>query len=421
MSFDGTGLAHFSPGVVSLGGFSNEIRLRFRTFQSDGVLLFYINTAGSDLLAIELRGGVPYFLFDAGSGTGVVSVASQGVVFNDGQWHSVVASQSGQRGVLILDGVYTDTSNSTGTDRVISSFQALHIGGVPDSLPRQTVTGGVASSRISGGIFAGCVFGVVLNGQALDFSLSDPLLSGVDVVNGCPVEQQRGWSFLGGGFLGLSGNNITDFTMTFDLRTLDPNALITFAHSSDLLDGVGIELRNSTLNLIVSSNGMVSRTMVGGEGDVCDGAWHRLELVLLTGPSASLSLDDGSPGSLPLPSSVLVLPDVYLGGIPQYSMSYNLAANSGLVVDLPLSGCVRMVELVTGEGIRLDLVTTSSALVRFDGCGLGGGMSCESPLDRNVGSNMTFADVGLDPFTGECISMCLLVCDESIHTSAIST
>lgn len=405
VAFDGNGIASFSPGEANLGGFSNELRLRFRTFQPQGVLLYYINTAGTDLLAIELRNGVPYFIFDAGSGTGVVRPDFQGgpdVLFNDGEWHTVVASQTGQTGIILVDGLYTGANSSIGTDSVISSSQALHIGGIPDSSPLQTITGGVASSsRLIGQNFAGCIFGVVLNGQTLDFSLSD-LSAGVDVVSGCPVGLERGWSFIGGGFLTLSENIISssDTMLNFDLRTSDSNALVLFVHSSDLSSGIGIEIRDSALNLVVNNNGTTSRTVAGDVGGACDGEWHRVELVM-TVSSVTLSLDTSPSGSLFLLSDILLSSAVYFGGIPQDSRGHNLAVQTGLGVGIPLSGCVRMVELVVGDGGGVEVTPVASLLVRFDGCGLGRGVSCDTPLDRNTGTEMSFIDVGLNPFTGK--------------------
>ena len=123
-----------------------------------GILLYFINSAQTDLLAIELRGGVPWFIFDAGSGPGAVRPEGD-MTFDDGLWHEIVAVQEGRVGTITVDGVYTGSGLSFGSSQVVSSNQDLYVGGIPVSVPRMTLFGDVnPNATLMGRNFAGAFF-----------------------------------------------------------------------------------------------------------------------------------------------------------------------------------------------------------------------------------------------------------------------
>ena len=397
VAFDGNSIASFAARIANLGGFTNEIRLMFRTLRPEGVLLYYINQAGSDLLAIELRGGLPYFVFDAGSGSGLaVPAVEVGTTFNNGEWHSVVASLTGQTGSILVDGMYTGTNMSQGLDSVISSSQALHIGGILSSSPVSTIVGGATLSRSQ---FAGCVFGVTLNGETLDMSQSDPS-EGVELVDGCPVDVGAGWRLGGSGHLALAAGLITDpdFSLTFDLHTSDSDGLVFFVHSADSASALGMEMRGSTLFVVAYGND-TREVSVGSPHSACSMEDFSITLTI-SGTEVIVSVSGGGVVAVADPWLPVVLSSsIYFGGIPRGSPSYNLAVQIGLNVDTPLSGCVRLVELVTG-GASVDVRVSDSSQVAFDGCGPRRS-GCVSPVEFSLGTVMSFTDSSLESFTGE--------------------
>ena len=64
-----------------------DVRFRFRTLESDGLLMFN-DGVGKDFLALELVGGHVTLVLNTGCGAEVLRDASP-VVLNDDQWHEV--------------------------------------------------------------------------------------------------------------------------------------------------------------------------------------------------------------------------------------------------------------------------------------------------------------------------------------------
>eukprot|EP00731_Ephydatia_muelleri_P005373 Em0002g1549a len=85
-SFDGRGLATFS-GHMFLCGFINQATVQFHTYNPRSILFYQINSVMTDFLGVKLHGGLPWLIFDVGSGPAVVGSNSTRT-FNDGQWHT---------------------------------------------------------------------------------------------------------------------------------------------------------------------------------------------------------------------------------------------------------------------------------------------------------------------------------------------
>ena len=406
ISFDGTGLATFPPSCSSLGGFSNEISLQFRTLNPYSTLLYYINAAATDYIALELRNGVPWFLFDAGSGPAAIRpLINSELDFADGLWHQVVATQDGRSGSITVDGIYSDSGESIGTDQVISSNQVLYVGGIPSDVPRVTVGGApIPNATLDGRSYAGCLFGVRLNGQPLDFSTQSSPSPGVgSAATGCPIQLVTGVSFLGGGFLALPESTISSssFTFSFDIRTTDTDGLILFVYAEGAVASLGIEIRESVLYVLVSDSGSRTESSVGAAG-ICDGLWHAL-VIEQSGSELSFSLD-GAGETVDLSRSDLVFSSaVYMGGVPFGSSIFDSTRDAGLNVYAPFSGCTRSdsSSLIVG-GVSQTPRPAASEFVRFDGCGNSPGTACSAPwTSLDVGLETTYTDEGLNPFTGE--------------------
>lgn len=413
-AFDGNVIKRFPSTAITLGGISNTITFSFRTFSPQGVLLYYINSAGTDYIGIELRRGVPWFFFDAGSGPAIVQpdLAGADVTFNDGEWHSVTATQTSRVGRITVDGTYSGMGESSGSDQVISSQQELHIGGIPSGVPRSSALGLQAElSTLRGRNYAGCLFGLTLNGQSVDFDESvDVGDSVITDIPGCSIELEPGLSFLGGGFLSYPPNTLSSnsFSWRFDVRTTHSQGLVFFAHAANQ-SSIAVEVSDSLVHLVVSSGGSTQRVSVG-DNSTCDGEWHGLLL--------DQSLDeifisvDGIGRSLFLQATDIVFSsDIYFGGIPTGTLAYNIARDVGVNVYAPLSGCVRPLtsQLVVGGVTSLvEIEPSSQYLVRFDGCPTGstGNPSCSEPwMSLSAGASTEFDDSSLQPWTGKSMEL----------------
>ena len=403
----------FPVGVANLGGVRNEISLRFRTRSADGILLYYINAARTDLLAIELRGGVPWFVFDAGTGPGAARPqVESGTRFDDGDWHILVAFFNGTHGTITVDGVYSGVGESRGSSQVISSNQVLYVGGIPTDIPRTTVNNlNNSAARVSGRSFSGCLFGVVLKGETLDFSLgqavSFDLPQGVGFEQGCPVALERGNSFIGGGYVSLAPDSITasSFSFTFSFRTTHNKGLLLFLYSSGGTAVIAVEIRNSTLNLLLSDiNG--TDIVTASQTIVCDGEWHSL-LLDQTGDEVFLAVDgEGDSVFLSDPDTIFSS-SIFIGGVPTDSMAYNLARSVGVNVYAHFSGCTleRVLPSLLVNNAPVVPSLSGFSLVRFDGCvpssQLGDQESCTTPwTSSDVGNVLEYTDENLTPFSG---------------------
>ena len=416
----------FPAGTANLGGLRNEIRLRFRTFSRLGLLLYYINAAGTDLLALELRNGIPWFLFDAGSGPGAVQPqVGEGVRFDDGAWHTIVASQDGNSASITVDGVYTGSGQSAGSSQVISSNQVLYIGGLPfdeSAVPRTTVNGlDNPAATVSGRNYAGCLYGVMLNGESLDFALGQgvtfDLPQGVAFEQGCPIGLERGNSYIGGGYVSLPPNTIngSTFTFTFDFRTMHSEGLLLFAYSTaDTQVAFAVEIRSSNLYLVLSdANG--TSTLQVSDTIVCDGEWHRL-LVDLSRDELFLAVDGDGDSLTFTDQNAIFSSSIYIGGVPMGTPAYDLAWQMGVSVDAHFSGCTfeNVAPSLHVDGAPVTLGLGGLSLVRFDGCSLAsqltGQPTCSAPwTSLDVGAVMEYTDDNLDPFSGKYNSHLLSV------------
>jgi laminin alpha 1/2 len=412
VAFDGNIIKMFSPDDNSLGGTMNTITFSFRTFSSQGTILYYINSALTDYLAVELRNGVPWFFFDAGSGPAVIQpdLGGADVAFNDGAWHSVNATQNGRTGNIVVDGTYSGTNESSGTDQVISSRQVLHVGGIPQGAPRSSARGrGNPAATLGGRSFAGCLFGVTINNQVLDFegssvSIGDSIIQDIP---GCPINLVPGWAFLGGGYLAFPEGTVdnTRFSWSLDIRTTHSEGVLLFVHASDA-STLALELRASVLRLSLVSTES-NQTLDVGDTGICDGGWHSI-LVDRSQDEVFVSVD-GRGGSLFLSNpNTTFSSSVFIGGVPMGSMAYDIARSADVNVYAPFSGCTRTPPggLIVGGVTTSMLLPSSHRFVRFDGCpSLSSSLpgACGSPwVSLSAGNSMQFSDVGLGSWTGRC-------------------
>ena len=404
-SFDGTGVATFtaaSSGQTFLSGFINQATLQFRTLNPSGTLLYQINGVSTDFLGLELRGGLPWLLFDAGSGP-VAIRPNTTLTFSDGQWHTVAVSQVGQQGTIVVDGAYVGVGQSPGTDRVLGSAPTLYLGGIPASVPRTSVAGWSRPDTVmTGASFSGCLFNVTLNGNGLPLSSQTYPHPGVGLPQqGCPAGLTKGMAFLGGGYLApvLSNQWGAYWEIELDLRTTDSKGLLL--SMLGLGDFLTLQLQNSSIVLSVYIGGDVVRSRPVG-GSLCDGQWHTV-LLEQTQETFSVTVDSTWTESVSTSIVPLLTTEVYFGGFPSTSGGYTWVQQLGVDTATPYSGC--LVPSVWLNGTSVQLEVASSQFVKFDGCSgdqVSPGSICSSPV-TSVSTHLqtSLTDSGLRPFTGE--------------------
>ncbi len=411
VSFSGTGHATFNTS--SLGGFTNTIELRFRTLSASGTLLYYISRSQSDLMAVELRSGVPWFVFDVGTGPAAIRPEAD-VTFNDGLWHTLVAVQEGVSGSIEIDGLYTGSGNSIGTSQVLSSGLPVYIGGVPPQSPLTSSNGELnPAATLRGELFAGCLFDLKINNTVVDFSSQTDPHPGVGTEEfGCPINGVRQTQFLGGGYRQLAENTISSsqFSLTFDFRTTDLHGLLLFGFNSSDASSFGVEIRNSFVYLLSWVDGSRSESVVNTPA-VCDGGWHTIVLEQ-AGDELALVVD-GSTAFATFPRADITFNSgLFIGGVPMGTYYSEVAGSLGLDVYTPYSGCTRASSpYLFVDGSPVEVATVASEFVRFDQCGDSPGAACSAPwVGVDAGQGLTYSDFNLTPFTGWSCFSSFFVC-----------
>ncbi|KAL5499526.1 hypothetical protein EMCRGX_G010960 [Ephydatia muelleri] len=99
---------HLAPSSPSLKSQSemwappSTATVQFHTYNPSGILFYQIN---SDFLGVKLHGGLPWLIFDVGSGPAVVGSNSTRT-FNDGQWHTGLFEQASNIFYVTVDTVH---------------------------------------------------------------------------------------------------------------------------------------------------------------------------------------------------------------------------------------------------------------------------------------------------------------------------
>ncbi|KAL5518206.1 hypothetical protein EMCRGX_G003897 [Ephydatia muelleri] len=76
-----------TPCTIESPALSPSQRFQFHTYNPSSILFHQINSVVTDFLGVKLHGGLPWLIFDVGSGPAVV-VSNSTRTFNDGQWHT---------------------------------------------------------------------------------------------------------------------------------------------------------------------------------------------------------------------------------------------------------------------------------------------------------------------------------------------
>ncbi len=401
VAFYGTHFASFPPST-SLSGFSISLSLWFRTSRPSGVLVYAISESRSDMIAIELRAGVPWFIFDSGSGPGAIRPATN-VTFNDGRWHTLSINLVGRDGTISVDNMYSGSGSSIGVNQFIGVASVLYVGGLADGAPLSSAQGSSnPSATLIGGSFTGCLFNVMFNAATLDFSTQLNPSSGVGLPGtGCLVDTEPGVSFIGGGYLQLSPLNIssnTIFTISLSFRTTKPTGVLLFAYGSN--SHVLLEVINSSVSLRVKGSNTNEQSLLSNQ-QVCNGQWHQVE-IYRESDGVILNVDGQAKGVAVNNLNLGALSSTFLGGV-QPTAQGTFTTITGRMVD-EYSGCMRALS-VNNAVVDMYGSRESLELVRYGGCGnstSNTALACSTgDSELNVGVTTSRDDSQLDPFTGE--------------------
>ncbi|XP_062312043.1 usherin-like, partial [Osmerus eperlanus] len=381
--FPGNGYYRFPSDTLPVNNDFTGVQLSFRTRAPDG-LLFYAVSPGSqeEYLALQIRNGRLYFLFDPQGSAVAVGLQGDGDrKYNDNQWHLVMATRKQAVGTIMVDDTFTGNASASSGSTIIGENTGVFIGGLPEDFPLHRQDSGDARLVQHG--FSGCLRDVKVKmsdspsevWQPLDWFRATERVVALESWEGCPAHSEDGAHFLGQGYLELGAEVWrwgVEFEMSLEFRTDQLDALLLFSYDTQGEDYALAELEGGLLSWVLSWGGHVTHLSMWVGLSYCDGEWNQLSLVK-EGSLISASLNDWSEyqrgeggGRLRVDSPL------YLGGVPPHLSHRGLASMSHRH---GLGGCVRGVAVKTSlsgvpvvSAISLSASVRHSVRVNLDGC-----------------------------------------------------
>ncbi|MEQ2258282.1 hypothetical protein XENORESO_014521, partial [Xenotaenia resolanae] len=206
------------------------VKLSFKTWSPDGLLLCAFSPGDQEeFLAIQIKNGRPYFLFDPQGSAVAVSVQGDGEHrYNDGQWHSIIATRQRAVGTIVINHQYSGNASASSGNSIIGENMGLFIGGLPENFALLRDDSGDTQLVRRG--FSGCLRDISLKmtdspseeWKLLDWKKATKKVEVYESWEGCPLQTVKGVHFLGDGYLELdrgvfSGGH--DFDISMDFRT----------------------------------------------------------------------------------------------------------------------------------------------------------------------------------------------------------
>ncbi|XP_048106035.1 laminin subunit alpha-2 isoform X4 [Alosa alosa] len=309
------------------------IEFDIRTTAESGLVFYMARINHADFATVQLKEGQAHLGFDLGSGNTSVGVPR---TISDGQWHKIRVVRQKQLGILTVDGRFSKQTKSPKKADILDVVGMLYIGGLPINY---------TTKRIGPVVYSidACIRNFKMLGTEMD--LENPTSS--YRVGTCFANPEKGTYFDGTGYAKAVATYRVGHEVSVELefRTSRSDGVL-MGVSSQVLDGMGIELHNGKL-LFSADNGPGIVTAIYApeeEAGLCDGQWHtvsarklkhRLELVVdgnqveaASPNTASTSADTSDP--------------IYFGGYPVGLKQF------GLTTSAPFKGCIRNAKIIKG-------------------------------------------------------------------------
>ncbi|XP_077077232.1 laminin subunit alpha-2 isoform X12 [Siphateles boraxobius] len=349
VQFDGEGYAavsrptRWNPNV-------STVMLKFRTFSTDAVMMYFATKDMKDFMSAELSDGKVKVSCDLGSGN--VSIISN-KRYNDGKWKSFTMSRMKKEATIAIVNIDTNedeqfrmTSPGGATGLNLREDERMYFGGLPKA--------GRYRSEVVLKSFSGCMKDIEVSRTPYNL-LSSPDYTGL--TKGCSIENLHTVSFPRPGYMELkpvSFNVGSEITLSFSTRS--ENGIILFGRggvtSMTQLTPVhiprrsrrqtgepflSVTLNNGALEVLVFTGSRSPRRAVRkpDRGILHDGREHSLRILRLPGVSFSVQVDEEPLMQQSLPSDhPLSIHRLFVGGIP-------LEIETGVQrPNVPFEGCI---------------------------------------------------------------------------------
>ena len=397
------------PSAIIPDSAETDIEFEIKTRFSEGLIFYASSNLQEDMLAIELRSGKPWFVFDTETGPAAFTVAGA-VRIDDGLWHRIKATRQRRSGTITVDSIYAGTGSGSGSANIIGQISVIYVGGLPRSFRIVRTDSGNAVLKRS--YFIGCMRNMKYKNSDVNFRQPVQSLNIEPLYTHCPADLTDGIHFKGGGYITLpsgifAGGRI--FTIQVQLRTTYRSGLILFAHGAGSTS-VALTLRDGNITMFYRTP-----TMTGSESVdaslLCDGRWHNLTITGFAS-SSSVRIDNFVNSFGGIPSDAIVNSIIYIGGVPQASQAMNLLKSLINQDNITFGGCMKGIAFSRAVNLLTDVVDSRN--VALDGCPADfavGSMilSCSDPFvsSFDVSQLRTAVDTGLQSFTGKLPSSSL--------------
>ena len=415
--FPGLGYYLLNNTAVS-EGIETQVEFWFRTNSPHGLIMFLTSATQDDFIAVEIRHGVPWFIFDCQAGVAEISLKNS-PTFNDGNWHYVEISRNSRDGELTVDKNYIGRGKSPSGATYIDKNTGVYIGGVKPGLGlKRKILNSVYSLNYSIS-FMGCLKDLRLHNKLVSLDNALEKVKVEPLTSGCPVDhEQAGFYLKGGGYLSLKKDIFggdTIYTLSFEFKTFYTSGILMFVYG----EGTGQEsyftvfLDSGDIRLLYRTRSSYGNITVVPNRPVCDGAWHSVSLTNFAVSLFTITIDGNSETDNHI-ADLHVTSELYFGGLPFRSRAAQKAASIGVNTDTTFGGCFRnirtprVVDLLTdvSSGMNVDL-SGCPRNKTINGTSVGTCYNSTSQLVY-VGTDHSMVDRGLASFTGNLLK-CFLV------------
>ena len=408
--FSSLGYYHL-PSALIPDSQSTDIEFELKTRFSEGLIFYASSNLQEDLLAIELRSGKPWFVFDTETGAAAFTVTGA-IRIDDGLWHRIKVTRLRRSGTIALDNTYTGSGSGSGSANIIGQISAIYIGGLPRNFRIiRSDSGNVVLKR---SYFIGCIRNMKYKNAVIDFKQAIQSVNVDPLYSHCPSDLTNGIHFKGGGYITLPSGTFTGGSISVIqiwLRTTYSSGLILFAHGTGTTS-IALTLGNGNITMFYRTPTTIGTASLNAP-QLCDGRWHN---VTVTGFASFSSIYiDGIVTSFGrIPSDAILSSLLYMGGVPQGSQAQTLLKSLINQDNVTFGGCMKNMAFTRTLDLQRDVIDSRN--VALDGCPAdfvaGATMSsCSDPAVSNYAASQlkTATDNGLRPFTGQLTSSIPLV------------
>ncbi|XP_051796270.1 contactin-associated protein-like 2a [Acanthochromis polyacanthus] len=276
INFDGQGVISYRFKVKKMKIIKDVIALRFKTSESEGVILHGEGQQG-DYITLELRRAKLLLQINLGSNQygsilGHTSVTT-GSLLDDNHWHSVVIERYRRNVNFTLDR-HTQHFRTNGEFDHLDLDYELSFGGMPYS--GKPVGGGRKN-------FKGCMESINYNGDNITDLARRKKLDTSSFRNlsfSCVETHTFPVFFNATSFLQLPGRaNHNMVSVGFQFRTWNPDGLLLFSNLDDGTLEISLEDGKIIVHINVTKEGKNYRVDLSSGSGLNDGQWHAIRLV----------------------------------------------------------------------------------------------------------------------------------------------